>query len=119
MMAKVSAILVKSGKFRTLAVTSAARLAELPEVPTFNEIRKDDRLELDSWGGLFAPAKTSRDLIRAIHTLAVRAALEVRKEGSDPGMGAVSESPEAFASFVSRENEKWREIVRISGAKAD
>ena len=111
----ISLPLVKSGKLRVLAATSAARL---PEVPTLHERLNSELLVLESWGGLFAPAKTPADLVKRIHALAVKAAGEVRREGSDPGMGAISESPEAFAAFLKRENEKARQMVQISGAKA-
>ena len=110
--------LVKSGKLRALAVSSATRLPELPEVPTLHERLKSELLVLESWGGLFAPAKTPLEIANRIYLIAVKAADDVRREGTDSGMGATSESPEAFAQFVRRENDKARQMVKVSGAKA-
>jgi len=113
--------LVKSGKMRALAVTTATRNSELPEVPTLIEVLKNDLLVQDLWGGLWAPAKTSAEVLRKLHAATFKALTDpgVRKYIETTG-GTVepSESPEAFAAFVRRENDKWRDIVRLSGLKS-
>ena len=86
------------------------------------EVLKNDLLVQDSWVGLWAPAKTPVEVLRKLHgaTFIALADPGVRKNTESTG-GTVepSESPEAFAAFVRRENDKWREVIKLSGAKAD
>ena len=106
---------VKGGKLRALAVTSSKRLAELPDVPTLQELTKDPLTVQESWSGLWAPAKTPADIISKVHA-AINKALKApalqakaREGGSEVELSA---SPAAFASFVQAENGKWAEIIR-------
>jgi tripartite-type tricarboxylate transporter receptor subunit TctC len=113
---------VKSGKLRALAVTGAKRFAELPDVPTLAEAMKNELLVQESWFGVFAPANTPPDVIRALFAAMVKALSnpELQKQFQATG-GSVSpsQSPEAFAAFVKSEHVKWGEIVKLSAAKAD
>ncbi|MBC7435622.1 MAG: tripartite tricarboxylate transporter substrate binding protein [Bdellovibrionales bacterium] len=112
---------VKGGRLRALAVTSATRLKELPDVPTLNEVMRNELTVQESWFGFWAPAKTPADVVAKIHaatikTLAdpgIRAAFEA--SGSSP---AISASPQAFATFVQSENRKWADIVKLTGVTA-
>ena len=113
---------VKGGKLRALGVTGATRLQELPEVPTLAEAMKNDLLVQESWFGVWAPARTPPEVIRALFAAMVKtlADPELRRQfQATGGSVATSESPEAFAAFVKREHAKWGEIVRLSAAKAD
>lgn len=113
---------VKGGKLRALGVTGARRLQELPEVPTLAEAMKNDLLVQESWFGVWAPARTPPEVIRALFAAMVKtlADPELQKQfQATGGSVATSESPEAFAAFVKREHAKWGEIVRLSSAKAD
>lgn len=113
---------VKSGKLRALAVTSATRLKELPDVPTLNEAFKNDLYVQESWFGLWAPAKTPAAVLRVMHAAASKALSDQGLEQQFQAQGAAiakSESPEAFAAFVKSENEKWGHIVKLTAAKAD
>ena len=113
---------VKSGKLRALAVTSASRLKELPDVPTLMEIFKNELLVQESWFGLWAPAKTPADAVKRLHAASVKALADPELEQQFANAGAAtapSPTPEAFAAFVKSENAKWREIVKLSSAKAD
>jgi tripartite-type tricarboxylate transporter receptor subunit TctC len=113
---------VKSGKLRALGVTSAARLRELPEVPTLNEVLKDELYVQESWFGPWAPAKTPATALRALHAVSVKALADpaLRQQFEVAGAAAApSASPEAFAAFVRSENAKWAQIVKLSSAKAD
>lgn len=113
---------VRSGKLRALGVTSANRMPSLPNVPTMREQMKDELYVQDSWYGLWAPARTPTDVLRAIHALAVKVladpALKKLFEASG-GLADPSESPAAYAAFIKRENEKWGRIVKLTGAKGD
>jgi len=113
---------IKAGKLRAFAVSSAVRLKELPDVPTLKETMKNDLLVQESWFGLWAPAQTPRDVVRALHAASLKALADPKLRAQLDAAGspaAPSESPEAFAAFVKSENAKWAEISKLSGAKAD
>jgi tripartite-type tricarboxylate transporter receptor subunit TctC len=112
---------VKGGKLRALAVTSRKRLPQLPDVPTLNEVMKNELTVQESWFGIWAPVKTSADVVNALHAAVVTALRQpsLRLAFEAAGNEAVpSESPQAFAAFVRSEQQKWAEIVRLTGASA-
>ena len=104
--------LVKDGKIRALAVTSAKRSPELPNVPAAAEVLPG--FENAGWFGLMAPAGTPKEVIRkvyedsaaALHTDALKAALA--KQGMEP----VANTPEEFAAAIRKETERWSKVVR-------
>lgn len=112
---------VKGGKLRALAVTSATRLKELPDVPTLKEVLRNDLAVQESWFGYWAPAKTPADAVGKLHAAIekvladpeTRARFEV--SGNTP---ALSETPQAFAAFVRSENRKWADIIKLTGVTA-
>jgi tripartite-type tricarboxylate transporter receptor subunit TctC len=109
---------IQAGKLRALAVTSANRSRSMPEVPTVAE-RGFPGFEAGSWFGFFAPKGTPESVIAQLNK-AVNEALpsleaQLVREGADP----VGGTPEQFRDFQKREYEKWRAIVRESGATAD
>ena len=113
---------VKAGKFRALGVSSAARLGELPDVPTLVELFKNDLLVQESWYGLWAPAKTPAEPVKRLFAASLKALAdpELQKQFMNAGAEAApSASPEAYAAFVKSENAKWAQIVKLSAAKAD
>jgi tripartite-type tricarboxylate transporter receptor subunit TctC len=113
---------VAGGKFRVLGVTTATRMRPLPNAPTLVETFMNDLLVQENWSGLTAPARTPAEIVGRLHA-------ETQKALADPAMRKVveaggneiasTERPEQFAAFIRRENDKWREIVKLSGAKAD
>ncbi len=113
---------VRSGKMRVMAVTAGKRLAAFPDVPTMLEAAKSELLVQETWAGVSVSAKTPLPLVRRLHNEIVKAIADptVQKGmaagGSNPNP---SESPEAYQTFFSREYSKWREIVKLSGVKAD
>ena len=108
---------VRGGKLRALAVTSGARLKELPDVPTLHELLKNELAVMESWFGLWAPAGTPPSVVDTIHAAAVRALASPRLRAgfeANGGTAQPSASPQAFAAFVKSENAKWAEIVRLA-----
>ena len=111
---------VQNGSLRAIAVSSARRSRSLPEVPTVAE-RVFPGFEAGSWFGFFGPRNLPPDVIsilaKAVNEIIALPAMEAKliKEGADP----VGGSPQQFALFVQHEFEKWRGIVRESGATAD
>ena len=112
---------VKGGKLRALAVTSAARLKELPDVPTLVEVMRSDLAVQESWFGFWAPVRTPVDVVNKIHAAANKVLLDPVLRALFESSGSttvVTESAQAFAAFVRAENRKWAEIVRLTGVTA-
>lgn len=111
---------VRSGKLRALAVTTAKRSPELPNVPTIAEAGVPG-YEATSWFGLFAPAATPAAVVTRLNTAIVKvlAQPEVKKKIVEQGAEVYSEKPEQFAAFIQKESVKWGKVVRDSGASLD
>ncbi len=111
---------IQAGKLLPVAVSSLKRSRSLPQVPTVSEQAMPD-FEAGSWFGLFAPAGTPEAIVaqlnNAVNEIIAVPATESQmiREGADPAGG----TPAAFREFVQREHEKWKVIVRDSGAKPD
>ena len=112
--------MLKAGKARALAVTSDYRWPTLPEVPTMSEAGLPDFV-VTSWGAFVMPAGTpvaiTNKLSAAIREFSTDPALQQRFLGA--GARAVGLSPQDTAAFAARERAKWKEVVRVSGAKAE
>ena len=111
--------LVRAGRLRALAVTSAARNHAMPEVP-----RLADSLpgfDLFSWFGVLAPAGTPEAVVSRVDA-AIREALAdpaFRVRATADGSAVLGIGPADFPAFLAREAEVWGEAVRISGARVD
>ena len=112
--------LVKAGRLRAVAVTSARRSAALPNMPTIAEAGFPE-FDLTSWWGMLAPAGVPRDIINRLHTETVRILNQpgVKERLDALGADAVSNTPEEFAAYIKSETAKWARIVRESGARID
>jgi len=110
---------VRQGRLRAYGVTGSRRVAAAPEVPTIAEAGVPG-YESIQWFGMFAPAKTPREIVERLHTEIAKAVLEpeMRKrfanEGGDPRS---SGSPEEFASFLRADMAKWAKVVKAAGIK--
>jgi len=108
--------LLKDGSLRALAVSSAARLAELPDVPPIADAVPG--FDESNWSIILAPAGTPRDIVNKLHgeLKAVMAMPEVEKQLANIGMiPIVSPSPEELATFISTEVSRWGKIVEQAG----
>ena len=112
--------MLRSGKVRALAVTSPDRWPTFPEVPTMAEAGMADFV-ITSWGALVMPAGTppaiTARLSQAVQELAAQPAMKERFLSA--GARITSSTPQETAAFAARERVKWREAVRLSGAKLD
>jgi tripartite-type tricarboxylate transporter receptor subunit TctC len=112
--------MVKAGKLRALAVTSARRLPLLPEVPTIAESGYKD-FEAVDWKVVVAPAGTPADVIMRINEATVKAlanpamVAQLAAEGSTP-MGG---SAEKATQYVKAEQAEWAAVIREAGIKFD
>ena len=111
---------VRAGKLRPLAVTTAKRSPELPDVPTIAEAGVPG-FEATSWFGMFAVAGTPKPVLDKINAALVKALAQpaVRAKIKEQGGEVVSETPEQFATFIKAESTKWGKVVKESGASAD
>lgn len=111
--------LIQSGRLRPLGVTSAKRVAILPNVPTIGETVPGYVGEI--WYGVLAPAGTPPDIVAKLNG-AIAGFLkspDVRQRFATQGADVVGNSPAEFAAFISREIVKWTQVIRESGARVD
>lgn len=111
---------IHAGKLVPLAVSSVRRSRSMPDVPTVAESGFPG-FEATSWFGMFAPKGTPLEIVsvlnKQVNEIVVEPAIDKRmvSEGADPVPGP----PQQFGDFVRRETEKWRVVVKQTGAQAD
>jgi tripartite-type tricarboxylate transporter receptor subunit TctC len=112
--------LIKAGKLRALAVTSASRAAALPDVPTIAESGLPG-FEASSWFGILAPAGTPHEVVAKLNgaVAAWLATPEAKEKLLAQGAIAAGGTPEAFAKHIDSETAKWAKVVKASGAHID
>ena len=111
---------IRSGKVKGLAITSAQRLAALPEFPTFAESGVAG-YEATSWQGLVAPAGTPRAIVMKLNA-EIRRALRLPDIGTRlaaEGSEAGNTTPDEFGAYIRREITKWAKVVKTSGIKTE
>jgi len=115
-----SASLIRSGKARAIAVTSARRTPTAPEYPTVAESGLPG-YESVSWYGILATAGTPRPVVDRLNAeiRKIVATAEIRDALSKQGAEPVTDTPEEFAAIVRADVAKWEKIVRATGAKAN
>lgn len=111
---------IKQGKLRPLAVTSAKRVDDLPNVPTINESGFKG-FDAVTWFGFLAPAGTPKDVITKLNAEFNKALQQpdLRKKLGDEGADAVGGTPEQFAALIKEEIPRWGKVVKDSGARID
>ena len=111
---------IRSGKLRALAVSSPARIAALPEVPTVAESGFPG-FEADQWYGIVAPAGTPPAVVARLNAEIHKAlalpdvAQQLAAEGAVPNPGP----PQAFGELIAREIPRWREVIKAGNVKID
>lgn len=111
---------IKSGQLRALAVTSAQRIPELPNVPTMDELGYPG-MPPDSWQAIVAPAGTPTAVIERINAVVNQglATPELRQKiiklGGEPEPKSVAD----FAAYIADQYKRWGDVIRITGVKLD
>ena len=110
----------KSGKMRSLAVTTPERAELLPEVPTVREAGYPE-VESTNWSGFVVPAATPPAAIARLNAELVRALRdpEIREKLKTYGMSPAPGTPEQFSALLQSESARYAKVVREAGIKAD
>jgi len=112
--------LIRAGKLRPLAVTTATRSPALPELPTMQE-GGVPRYEVTPWYGMVAPAGTPPAIVNKLNGEIVRivhlpeAIQKMATDGSEP----VGSTPAQFAAHIKSEVEKWQDLIRKTGIHSE
>jgi tripartite-type tricarboxylate transporter receptor subunit TctC len=111
---------IRDGKVLGLAVSGGKRLPELPDVPTTSEAGLADA-DYTFWLGLFAPAKTTRDIVRRLHDETVEAmrSPNVAEKLATLGVAPMPMAPEQFDALVKDEIASNALLVKAAGIRAD
>ena len=111
---------IKSGRLRALAISSAARVAALPEVPTFAEAGFPG-VEDYTWIGIFLPAGTPPAIVQKLNEATNQAlqSADMRERFGALAFEPVGGSPREFADYVKAEIIKWGKVVRDGNIKAE
>jgi tripartite-type tricarboxylate transporter receptor subunit TctC len=108
---------IKAGKLRALGVTTAKRVAVLPDVPTIGETVSG--FEASGWSGVVAPKTTPQDIVdklaAAIHDL--QADPNFAGKLAEFGVTLLTMPPADFAKFIAEETDKWGKVVKFAGLK--
>ncbi len=111
---------MKTGKIRVLAVTSARRSPQIPELPTMAEAGVPS-FEVSGWYGLFTPAGTPPKIIAQINVAVkkIAASRDLQKRFAAIGADLTTSTPEELSAFVKSEILKWAKVVKESGMRVD
>ena len=110
----------RANKAKMLAVTTAARIASVPEVPTMEEAGVKD-FRSDSWNALAAPPKTPAAIVAKLND-AINAVLKERATAEhlrSMNMTPVGGAPNAAKIFIKQETERWGEVIRAAKISLD
>lgn len=112
--------LVKSGKLRALAVTSAKRHPALPDLPSMQEAGVPG-FEAVAWYGLVGPAGLPRPVVKLLNDALLLALQdgEVKTRLANFGCDPAPSGPEEFGNYIKSELTKWAQVVKESGAKVN
>ena len=111
---------VRAGRLRALAITSAQRWRTLPDLPTVIESGVPG-YEVVQWYGVIGPSGLALPIVDKLSGVIgqVLRLDDVKEQFANEAAEVVSGGPDAFATFIRREMNKWGDAVRMSGARAD
>ena len=111
--------LARGGKLRGIAVSSAQRSPQAPELPTIAESGVPG-YDITPWYGLLLPAGTPRAIVTRLNREigAILTAPAMAERFRSQGIDLVTSTPEAFGALIESEIPKWRKVVKESGATA-
>ena len=106
---------VQAGRLRVLAVMSAKRVAELPQVPTTTEAGLP-QLIVNIWYGMMAPQATPPAIVDQLHREVVNglARADIRERMVSTGVVPVGSSPAEYAAFAAAERARWAAVIKAA-----
>ncbi len=110
---------VRAGRLTALAATTAKRLDALPDIPTVSEFVPG--YEATGWYGLCVPRNTPPEIVNTLNE-AMNAALsdpKLKARLAALGVQPMAMTPAGFGTFIAGEFEKWADLIRFAGIKAD
>ena len=107
----------KTGKLRALAVTTAARLEQMPDVPTVGETVSG--FAASGWNGIVGPKNTPQNVVDKIAAAvkAIQADAKFKERLTAVGVTELAMSPADFGKFIIAETDKWGKVVKFAGLK--
>ena len=110
---------LQTGRVKALAVTSAQRLKDYPNVPTLSELGVD--LKISLWLGMMAPAGTPPEIIKRLQDEIAKivAMPDVQKRLTTMSVIPVSNTPEEFAKIIATEIPMWKQIAADNNIRAN
>ena len=111
---------LKSGRLRALAVTMPKRTQYLPEIATAAE-QGHAQLDVNSWVGLLAPAKTPPAIIEKLHATIARimATTELKAYVVNNGADPMAVGPKEFGEFLKMESAKWAQVAKAANLRIE
>jgi tripartite-type tricarboxylate transporter receptor subunit TctC len=110
---------IRTGRLRAMAVTTAARLDALPDIPTVGDFLPG--YEAVSWQGLVAPKNTPAEIVSLLNT-SVNAALvdpKTRARFAELGLTVRRGAPVDFEKLIADDTAKWARVIKFAGIKAE
>jgi tripartite-type tricarboxylate transporter receptor subunit TctC len=110
---------IESGKVKALGITTKKRSPLLPDVPAIGEVLPGYEVAL--WNGILAPTGTAPEIVTKLNAAIVKVLgqADLRKRLAEVGSEPVGSTPAEFKQFIGTEIEKWKMLVKISGAQAE
>ena len=111
---------IKSGKLRALAVSTKARVASLPDVPTMQEAGVAG-YESSSWGGIMGPGGVAVPVVNKVHADTARALRlpDIQEKLGGLGATVLAQGPADFATFLQAEIRKWDGVARRANIRLE
>ena len=109
---------VKSGQVKGIGILTAKRNPQMPDVPTMTEAGVPN-LEINSWIGLFAPAKTPPATIARLQEAIAQSLPELKPKFESNGGELMEMSADRLVPFVKAEYDKWLKIIRDANIRLD
>ena len=112
--------MIQGGALRALAVTTPARSASLPDLPTVAEAGLPG-FDATTWHGLTAPAGTPQEVVGTLATALATTLRDpgVRERLTSLGVDILPSNPESFAAYIRTEHAAWGEVIRRAGIRLD
>lgn len=113
--------LIKGGKLKALAITSAKRSTLLPEIPTIKEATGMSSLEMGAWQGILVPKGTPESIVKQLREATDRTLKDeaVRAKLVAQGSEILGGTPQQYTAYMKSEATRWGRIIKESGAKVE